>query len=43
MGLAAAKEEARTMMDEALRVLEIFGSEADPLREIAIYIVQRKN
>jgi geranylgeranyl diphosphate synthase type II len=43
MGLAAAKEEAQAMMDEALRALEIFGAEADPLREIAIYIVKRKN
>jgi len=42
MGLAAAKQEARVMMDEALRALEIFGSEADPLREIAKYIVTRK-
>lgn len=43
MGLAAAKEEARLMMDEAFKALEIFGAEADPLREIAKYIVQRKN
>ncbi len=43
MGLAAAKDEARAMMDEAMRALEIFGTEADPLREIAQYIVQRKN
>ena len=43
MGLAAAKEEARAMMDEAFRALEIFGAEADPLREIATYIVKRKN
>jgi geranylgeranyl diphosphate synthase type II len=43
MGLAAAKQEAQSMMDEALRALEIFGSEADPLREIATYIVKRKN
>lgn len=42
MGLAAAKEEARSMMEEALRSLEIFGAEADPLREIARYIVQRR-
>ena len=26
------------MMDEAFKALEIFGSEADPLREIASYI-----
>ena len=43
MGLFAAKEEAQSMMDEAMNALEIFGAEADPLREIARYIVQRKN
>ena len=43
MGLPAAREEARAMMDEALRVLTIFGPEADPLREIAKYIVMRKS
>ena len=43
MGLAAAKEEADAMMAEAMRALEIFGAEADPLREIAAYIVRRKN
>ncbi len=43
MGLAAAKHEAQAMMDEAFRALEIFGMEADPLREIATYIVNRKN
>ncbi len=43
IGLDAAREEARVMMDEAMRALEIFGAEADPLREIARYIVYRKN
>jgi geranylgeranyl diphosphate synthase type II len=43
MGIAAAKEEAQAMMDEAMRTLELFGAEAEPLREIARYIVQRKN
>lgn len=43
MGLSAAKEEAQAMMDEAFQALEIFGAEADPLREIAAYIVKRKN
>lgn len=43
MGLAAAKQEAKAMMDEALTALSIFGAEADPLREIARYIVERKN
>ncbi len=43
IGVAAAREEAQAMMDEALRALEIFGTEADPLRAIAQYIVQRRN
>jgi geranylgeranyl diphosphate synthase type II len=43
IGLADARVEARNMMDEAMRALEIFGAEADPLREIAAYIVNRKN
>lgn len=43
IGLAAAKVEAQAMMDEAMRSLDVFGTEADPLREIARYIVQRKN
>jgi geranylgeranyl diphosphate synthase, type II len=43
MGLAAAKQEAQDMMDESMRALEIFGAAADPLREIAQYIVKRKN
>lgn len=42
IGLSAAKQEAVSMMNEALDALEIFGEEADPLREIARYIVQRK-
>lgn len=43
MGLSAAKKEALSMMDEALRALEVFGAEAEPLRKIARYIVQRRN
>lgn len=43
MGLAAAKEEAGNMMEEAMKSLEMFGIEADPLREIASYIVKRRN
>ncbi len=43
LGLAAARVEARAMMDEALRALELFGAEADRLREIARFIVQRKS
>ena len=43
MGLAAAKEEAKGMMDEALNALSIFADRAEPLRAIAQYIVERKN
>lgn len=43
MGLEAARKEAAKMMDEAMQALESFGSAADPLREIARYIVERKN
>jgi geranylgeranyl diphosphate synthase, type II len=43
MGLAAAKQEAQAMMDEAMLALEPLGTAADPLREIARYIVERKN
>lgn len=43
MGLAAAKQEGKAMMDEAMTALAIFDKSADPLREIARYIVERKN
>lgn len=43
IGLAAAKSEAQAAMDEAMNSLEIFGVEAEPLRQIASYIVKRKN
>jgi geranylgeranyl diphosphate synthase type II len=43
MGLAAAKQEAQAMMDEAMLALEPLGGAAEPLREIARYIVERKN
>ncbi|MEI7817111.1 MAG: polyprenyl synthetase family protein [Desulfuromonadales bacterium] len=43
MGLVAAKEEAQSMMEEALKALDVFDAAAEPLREIARYIVQRRN
>lgn len=43
MGLAAAKERADELMHLGLDALQIFGPEADPLREIARYVVQRKS
>jgi geranylgeranyl diphosphate synthase type II len=43
MGLVAAKQEAQVVMDEAMLALEPLGAAAEPLREIARYIVERKN
>jgi geranylgeranyl diphosphate synthase type II len=43
MGLVAAKQEAQVVMDEAMLALESLGAAAEPLREIARYIVERKN
>ncbi len=42
LGLARAKKEAETLVEDALAALERFGSEADPLRQIAKYMVDRK-
>ena len=43
MGLEDARVEAQSMMDEAMRACKSSAIEADPLREIAGYIVSRKN
>lgn len=40
-GLAKSKEMAKTAVDSALNALESFGSEATPLRELALYIINR--
>ena len=42
MGLEASKSFARSLIDSALRLLEIFDHRADPLRAIAEYIIARK-
>ena len=42
-GLAAARERAGTLVDEALTILKPFGSGADSLREIARYLLTRKS
>ena len=43
VGLAEAKRRAQELMELALESLAGFGPVADPLREIARYIVQRKS
>jgi geranylgeranyl diphosphate synthase type II len=42
MGLEKSKFYARTLMKDALHALSDFDNKADPLREIARYIVERK-
>jgi geranylgeranyl diphosphate synthase type II len=41
-GLERTKEMANELLQESLDALKIFGSEADPLRAIANYVVNRK-
>lgn len=43
IGMAAAKECAQDLMSNALEALACFDAKADPLREIAQYIVSRKS
>lgn len=43
MGLADAKTELGRQLEEALNALKTFGPEATALREIARYVVERKN
>ncbi|MEJ2610844.1 MAG: (2E,6E)-farnesyl diphosphate synthase [Candidatus Thiodiazotropha sp.] len=43
MGLREAKEKAAELTQEALKNLEIFAEEADPLRWIATYITSRRH
>lgn len=43
LGLAGAKQKARELHLEALDTLSTFGAEADLLRELSRFIVQRRN
>jgi geranylgeranyl pyrophosphate synthase len=43
MGLDGAKEEVQHLLAKALTALEMFGEPANYLRELALYITQRKN
>jgi len=42
LGLHKAKDVQKQMVDEAVKALSLFGEKADPLRAIAIYIIERK-
>jgi len=41
LGLEGAKEKAQELHEQALQSLDIFGSEADLLRDLSLYIIQR--
>jgi len=41
LGLAGAKQKALELHEKALECLDIFGSEADLLRDLSLYIIQR--
>ena len=43
LGLDGARAEAERLVEEALLCLEPFGERADPLRAIAMYIINRGN
>ncbi len=42
MGLAASREKARHLIDNALQALVLFDTKADPLRTIAEYVLERE-
>ncbi|MEN2993821.1 MAG: polyprenyl synthetase family protein [Thermodesulfovibrio sp.] len=42
-GIEKSKEEARLLIEKALQEIEIFGDKAEPLREIAKFIIKRTN
>jgi farnesyl diphosphate synthase len=41
LGLAGAKQKAQELHDQAIKSLSGFGSEADLLRDLSLYIIQR--
>ncbi len=43
LGLDDAKQKAKALYEEAISALDDFGEDAQTLREIALYIVQRKH
>ena len=42
LGIEAARNFSKKLVREALQALETFGKQADPLRAIASYIIERK-
>lgn len=42
LGLEPSRRFAKNLVDEALQALEIFDNKAEPLRAMAVYIIERK-
>lgn len=42
-GIEASKKKAKELIDIALRAIENFDQKAEPLREIAKYIIKRSS
>lgn len=42
-GLETSRSKAQDLIDDAIAQLEVYGAEAEPLRAIASYIINRKN
>jgi geranylgeranyl diphosphate synthase type II len=42
-GIEKSKQKAKELIDKALEAIEIFDNKAEPLREIAKYIIKRKS
>jgi geranylgeranyl diphosphate synthase type II len=42
VGLQKAKDMQKEMVDQAVTALKIFDEKAEPLRHIAMYIIERK-
>lgn len=43
LGLEPARQRARNLYNEAINALAVFGPDADPLKQLAQYIIERKS
>jgi geranylgeranyl diphosphate synthase type II len=43
LGVEPARQRARNLYNEAINALAVFGPDADPLKQLAQYIIERKN
>ena len=43
LGLEPARQYARNLYNEAINALAVFGPDAEPLKQLAQYIIERKN